>query len=332
MSGVSREEPEHPFSPREGQLGRTYWSSSADKNSRPVNNLAWGHIRLWSSRPVASIDLWFHVAWLYWCVMTKFVYGLVLAFALVHLHRTSLQAQAPNNAELMGRVFLLKYGATSGTAFVVTVDDRQYLITAQHVVSGLPDTGGVVGFHRSDGTLHAVSVVKRIHCENPDVDIAILVLGMEIQHNKNSVKVELSTAGRIGQEVYFFGFPQTPTGQLLFTKVKGADFPAPFVKKAMLSAADNDVPNRRVFYFDGFNNRGFSGGPVAWFDDQKQTWHVIAVVSAYVPSIEQLVGVPSLSLNNVTLSPAVLVNSGILVGHSSDSALAAIRKYAAGSK
>jgi hypothetical protein len=155
---------------------------------------------------------------------------------------------------------------------------------------------------------------------------------MEIQHNKNSVKVELSTAGRIGQEVYFFGFPQTPTGQLLFTKVKGADFPAPFVKKAMLSAADNDVPNRRVFYFDGFNNRGFSGGPVAWFDDQKQTWHVIAVVSAYVPSIEQLVGVPSLSLNNVTLSPAVLVNSGILVGHSSDSALAAIRKYAAGSK
>jgi hypothetical protein len=122
VSGVSREEPEHPFSPREGQLGRTYWSSSADKNSRPVNNLAWGHIRLWSSRPVASIDLWFHVAWLYWCVMTKFVYGLVLAFALVHLHRTSLQAQAPNNAELMGRVFLLKYGATSGTAFVVTVE------------------------------------------------------------------------------------------------------------------------------------------------------------------------------------------------------------------
>ena len=238
------------------------------------------------------------------------------------------QDATPSGGGIVDRVFMLVYGNEYGTSFLADVDGKQYLITADHVVKGLPDTGGVVQFFRTDARLENVPV---------EVDIAILVLGMHVPAGN----LELSANTFIGKEVYFYGFPATPSGRLIFTKILGNVFPAPFIKKAILSAADNSVADRRIFYFDGFNNKGFSGGPIAWFNTTTKKWQVVAVVSGYVNSVGSVKAVPTPSqkkagrkkagapvqVQQAAVSQAVLANSGILIGFSTDSALAAIRKY-----
>ena len=137
----------------------------------------------------------------------------------------------------------------------LTVDGRQYLITAKHVVAKLKDDDAIQIQRDNKWTAAKVKILRA----NEPIDIAVLI---PTEQMTVSFPLEPTVAGMIyGQEVFFAGFP---FGENLFTTstqtVNGL-FPMPFVKKGIISAEATEN-GATILYLDGHNNPGFSGGPI----------------------------------------------------------------------
>jgi hypothetical protein len=114
---------------------------------------------------------------------------------------------------------------------------------------------------------------------NSDIDIAVLRL------NTNAWKQNNFDIGSknffLTQECFFLGFPFG----LMMPDSKGdinGGYPLPFVKKGIVSAFSVRDPVQ-IIYLDGYNNPGFSGGPVI-VPNLSGTEHklsLIGVVSGY---------------------------------------------------
>ena len=64
-----------------------------------------------------------------------------------------------------------------------------------------------------------------------------------------------------------------------------------FVKRASVSAVPKTKNGAHYFYLNGFNNPGFSGGPVAFYDYKSNQWAIVAVISGFEPeAAKKLVG------------------------------------------
>ena len=229
---------------------------------------------------------------------------LVLALVICVLVPNSV-AQVPSNALL--RVFEIKVGDSTGTAFTIERRGKQFLVTARHVVDGLPARGATVEIFR--GGYWMKLKVDILLPKNPEVDIAVLDIPEPL-----SVTYELvpETEGLVfGQEVYFLGFPDglhtlAGTGRI------------PFIKRGTVSAQDATDPTAVVWYVDGFNNPGFSGGPVVFLDRKDNKWKVAAVVKGYKPEPAKV------RLRRQSVDTKILVNSGILIAYDIRHALEAI--------
>ena len=92
----------------------------------------------------------------------------------------------------------------------------------------------------------------------------------------------------------------------------------PFLKKGIMSAIDSQNPDAIVVYIDGFNNPGFSGGPVIFWDFKLQRYEILSVVQGYRNDTAKV------EINNQSVDTPYLVNSGILVSYSMKNALDAI--------
>ena len=75
-------------------------------------------------------------------------------------------------ANVIYRVFRLKVGTETGTAFTVEEDGREYLITARHVAHSLQGTTEVEVF--KDGGWSPLEVTTVGHASG-EVDISVLV-------------------------------------------------------------------------------------------------------------------------------------------------------------
>ena len=69
---------------------------------------------------------------------------------------------------------------------------------------------------------------------------------------------------------------------------------------------------------DGFNNHGFSGGPILYFDFGLHKYFIAGVVKGYRNDRAETV------VNGKQIQTDMLVNSGILVGYSIEHAIQAI--------
>ena len=99
-----------------------------------------------------------------------------------------------------------------------------------------------------------------------------------------------------------------------------ADTSFPFIKKGILSAIDASNPDAIVLYVDGFNNHGFSGGPIVYYDFGLHQYFIAGVVRGFRQDPAQTM------VNGKVVDSEVLVNSGILVGYSIANAIEAIKK------
>src|SRR6266446_2755114 len=52
---------------------------------------------------------------------------------------------------------------------------------------------------------------------------------------------------------------------------------------ASVSAVPKTKNGAHYFYLNGFNNPGFSGGPVAFYDYKSNQWAIVAVISGFEP-------------------------------------------------
>lgn len=170
------------------------------------------------------------------------------------------------------RTFRLQYGDNRGTCFAVDVDGRQYLITAKHLVDGMPAKGVINIYQNGNWSSIAVSLVG---FAPGNIDIAVLatdrVLVRDLPLPANMAEIIL------GQDVYFLGFPYD-----MFTEVPELklQFPLPFIKKGTASSFNFRL-DRKILYIDGYNNPGFSGGPVVFAKQGQRDFNVVSVISGF---------------------------------------------------
>jgi S1-C subfamily serine protease len=174
-------------------------------------------------------------------------------------------------AGILGRVLYLKNGTKTGTAFLIDYKGKEYLLTARHMIEGLTtDNAKLQGYRSADWREITADIILP---ENKNVDIAVLDI-----HHEASKGWSPDLSGEsptIGGQVYFIGYPDG-----LHSLYSNGEY-LPLVKAGVLSGLDNADPDEVVYYIDGFNNPGFSGGPVVFLDNAKHEWHFFAVVIGY---------------------------------------------------
>ena len=189
--------------------------------------------------------------------------GMLLLLALMG------QALAQVPRAVFSRVLMMQVGNNLGTSFTIDVNQQQYLITAKHLVTAL-NSEDTVQFRQGG---HWVPVkVKVFRCDEP-IDIAVLVPPTQMTEN---FPLEPTIDGvQFGQDMFFLGFPYG-----IFSTY-GLN-PIPFIKKAILSALNNETGVGTIF-LDGHNNPGFSGGPIVFRDLSRrdEIYKVAGVVGGF---------------------------------------------------
>ncbi|MGB8360856.1 MAG: serine protease [Acidimicrobiia bacterium] len=222
-------------------------------------------------------------------------------------------------ANIFRRVVRLEFGK-GGVASGFTVESErgnQYLVTARHVVreaEGSDLTASIEG-RQSAIRLDPLPGIPE------NVDVAVLPLEEKLTAD---LEIDVSSQGLIwSQEVFFLGYPHG-----LQTAIDHAPEQAfAFVKKGIVSALQSkgDV---RVWFVDGHNNPGFSGGPMCFQNNKSKRWGVFGVVSGYWPEpLRRLSDISSEQLDEAI--GQLVANSGIVIGYDISYAADAIRDHEA---
>jgi hypothetical protein len=194
-----------------------------------------------------------------------------------------LLAQPTNG--LWTRVLMVESQFDRGTTFSLDVDQREYWITAKHILNGTQ--------HPPFGSVKSKSV--RLKILNPglqgeqwltadfsildpgeDIDIIILAPTHLLLTNPLSSVTPSSAGVVLGANCEFLGFPYGGGWRATFSDATSAWMP--FVKHCFVSALASQG-DKRFWILDGINNAGFSGGPVAYLTGPQQ--QIFAVVSGY---------------------------------------------------
>lgn len=235
---------------------------------------------------------------------------------------------------IINRVFHIKNSNKEGTGFAIEVDNRQYLITARHLVEGLKD-GDTIEIHHENKWKTVKT--KPFFPQIKEVDVAVLVLPIQIAP---PLPIDLSLTGLvIAQDMYFLGFPYG-----LFMEGRPIDnfFPLPFVKKGICSGIVRAPSDYCIVFIDGYNNPGFSGGPIVFIDTQTKKLKIAGVVSAYRNQEDKVIrkllkkyakvenNVQSDQIKEVETNMVVKTNAGIVIGFGIQNVLDVISKNPVG--
>ena len=174
---------------------------------------------------------------------------------------------------VLQRTFHLKCGTRRGSCLSLDVDDRQYLVTAGHVVKPLKNGAVVEILH--GGKWKPLDVIV-VGYGPPQVDVAVLALKFRITLPE-LVLVPTMAGLATGQDAYCLGFPHGEWGG----EAQVQQFPSPFVKRVTVSRLPDASSAVRCLYLDGLSNSGFSGGPVVFREESNADLKVAAVVSAF---------------------------------------------------
>jgi hypothetical protein len=210
-------------------------------------------------------------------------------------------------------VYWINYADKSGAAFAIEVDERQYLITAKHVVPGIAKDGQIMLFN-SEALKNMIQVTP-IMCEDTNIDLIVLVPPVRLAATKYLPATQSSAA--LGQEVFVFGFPMG-----YYTSVQKSIIP--FVGKGIISAVDARNPAGIKLFLHTTAAHGFSGGPIVSIDQNDNKPRILGVISGYDSEDYPVFN------GAVDTGLRAKVNPGIMYGYSIESAVAAIRKQPIG--
>jgi S1-C subfamily serine protease len=212
-------------------------------------------------------------------------------------------AQEAVPGEILGRTHMIKVGDLQGTGFGVEYKNKLYFVTARHVAAGLPAKDAVIEVMKA-GTWQKVHTIRTLFPPSPDVDIAVFETDEKIPV-PYSILMSTDVEGpTLGQQIWFLGYPW---GLGSHTQ-NGIEIP--FIKRGTMSAIDGSNPQAPVIYIDGFNNPGFSGGPIVYWDFKAHAYRILGVVQGYKEETAKMM------VNGHLADTKLLVNSGILIGYS----------------
>lgn len=171
-------------------------------------------------------------------------------------HEGSRPRPAPRvPVDALRRTFHVKCGPRTGTGFAIDVDNRQYLVTAAHLLRALAAGAVLEILHGGRWKPLDAQVVGY---GPPQIDVAVLTLKFRIA--LPDARIMPTSAGlALGQDIWCLGFPG-----LEWLAGAGATqrFPTPFVKKLCVASLPDSAAAVRILYLEGCPNQGFSGGPV----------------------------------------------------------------------
>ena len=202
--------------------------------------------------------------------------------------------------------------------FALEIDERQYYVTAKHIAKDITHSCDVAweqGWRSFPVTLVG-------HCKG-EIDITVLAAAQDLprmllQEWKSS---EIRPDLKLAEELTFFGFPYG-----LNTSRGEGTVPIPLVKSGIISGfyGSSTLDERSSFFIDGYNNPGFSGGPVV---SVRQGVHGVAgVVTGYLPADDHVY-----SLNDTDpTKPSVIgfsqYNTGIMLAYNIQYAVDVIKR------
>jgi Trypsin-like peptidase domain len=237
-----------------------------------------------------------------------------LALAILMSSPTALSSQDAVPQEILARTFLVRVGNEQGTAFGIDHNGLFYLITARHVAAGLAPTGGDIQI-RKKGEWSNYPILKVIYPSSDKVDIAILKTHETVAQPYGIQPIK-DNGATMGQQVWFLGYPFIEG--LETHDSNNTEFP--FIKRGTMSAIDSTDPDAVLLYIDGFNNEGFSGGPIIFWSFGDRRYEILGVVRGYKPDVAHV------NINGQDVKTNILVNSGILIGYNITHAVDAIDK------
>lgn len=239
---------------------------------------------------------------------------LVLAARTVLFLWTSiLCAQDAVPKEILDRTTYIQAGNEQGTAFKIDYKGKLYYVTAKHMVRDLPSEKPLIKFRQGSEWID-LHILKILYPPRGNADIAVLATGEAVARPFQMPVASPSDGVTFGQQVWFLGYPLIDA---IHTKLAN-NYEAPFIKRGTVSAIDSSDPNSIVIYIDGFNNRGFSGGPIIFWGFSLHDYRILSVVSGYRNAQAEA------DVNGQRVDTNILVNSGILVSYSIDHAIQAI--------
>ena len=219
--------------------------------------------------------------------------------------------RGPVTSNILLRVFPIRIGTNHGTAFTLEIDNRQYIVTAKHVLEGEMPAAVEIGL--DDWTTIPVRLVGRGQ-EQQDV----LVLATDRQLSV-AYPVDIGTKELLlGQSVRFLGY---------FSKVRASPLPghkergAPLVMGGVVSGFNFREADREgsSLWIDGHNNRGFSSGPVVFQPATAPSmeacrWKIAGVISGYATApveVRTIAGgqTAALAISNAGLLRAVPIET-----------------------
>lgn len=149
------------------------------------------------------------------------------------------------------RTHMIKVGDEAFTCFILDVDKKQYICSARHALDKFD--GSSVEIRRDKGWERLP--VKLIGSGNGPCDLCVLATSVLLV---SGICPEVSQEAFMAQEVYFLGYPFGMTYEYNSYGVS----PVPFARAALLSCTTKTTEGVGIWFLDGMNNRGFSGGPV----------------------------------------------------------------------
>ena len=180
-------------------------------------------------------------------------------------------------SNVIHRTFLIKCNGSIGTAFVLDHESRQYLVTANHVVSGIESGNAIDVFH--DGRWKSLRV-NVVGIGKDEVDVAVLSCSVRLSPwYPLPASEEANHTLRLGQSVAFVGYPFGWDGG---GEEINRQAPVPLVKAGVVSAMQFQG-NMSLIVLDAQGNPGFSGGPALFvpFGKREVELHVAGVVANY---------------------------------------------------
>jgi Trypsin-like peptidase domain len=166
----------------------------------------------------------------------------------------------------------------SGSSFVISHRDQQWLVTARHVVEDRLGKPKVFEVLDQSGEKHSgLDQLERIS----GADVAVFPLWTDAADF--GPRLELCSADeiRLMQDVYLVGFPDL--GDRTIFHLNYASLTTLFIKRAMVSG-EADYYGIGVWLLDGTSTFGFSGGPLIIHERETDRFRVFGVISSYVPA------------------------------------------------
>jgi len=214
------------------------------------------------------------------------------------------------------RTIHIAYKTSTGTCFVLDYDNKEYYITAKHVVDGLKTDESIHIFFDKKWNEFNIKLVG--HSDASDISVFVVP---DLKFGGDSMK---ASSNRIyyGQEIFFLGFPYNIQHRL---PSREAAPPMPFVKKGILSNF-HITKQFKVLYLDGINNPGFSGGPIVYYNVKEKSFELCGIISGFRYEKQYA------TFKESSTELEVKLNTGIIIGYSIEAALELIKQNPIGVK